>query len=367
MLTVSSQFLAALRGPQVIATEAIAYPPTGDPVTLPIEDGTMTSDRTADNRRQLDLTVSDPSLYPLLPTDPLAPYGTEIIVKRGLTFANASTELLQLGIFRIESCERQIPGGGVQVTGYDRSRQVSDSRFEKPRKLAAQLAVTLIELLISEVYPLAVFDDVSGDATTIPKHVVQQDRWGEIKRVAQVIGCEVFVKADGVWRIQPVPDPSTALTVWSVDAGETGVLISADDVVTREGAPNIFVAIGESVSGNTAPFTSQTPHGYDNTPTSPTYYLGAYGRVPVYYQSPHIRTQAQANKVADALLSDHLGASRTINFNTIPNPALLAGDAVTIVRPDGSTELHIIDALTIPLTSAGEMTGETRVVNWGGS
>jgi hypothetical protein len=367
MLTVSSQFLSALRGPQVIATEAIAYPPTGNPIVLPIEDGAVTSDRTADNRRQLDLTVSDPTLYPLAPTDPLSVYGTEVIVKRGLTFANDTTELLQLGIFRIESCERQIPGGGVQITGYDRSRQVADTRFITPRKLASQTAVSLIETLITEVYPLATFSDLSGDSTTIPKHVVQQDRWGEIKRVAQVIGCEVFVMADGVWRIQPVPDPTTALTVWSVDAGETGVLISADDVVTREGAANIFVAIGESVSGNTAPFTSQSPHGYDNDPTSPTYYLGAYGKVPVYYQSPHIRTQAQANKVADALLHDHLGASRTINFAAVPNPALLAGDAVTIVRPDGSTELHVLDSLSIPLTSAGQMTAETRVVDWGQS
>lgn len=364
MITASPTFLAALRGPHVLAVNATAYPPTGDPIPLPVEDGAVTVDRTASQRRSLSLTVSDASLYPLHPSDPVSVYGTEIIVERGIRFANNSTETVLLGVFRIDTIERAIPGGGLVITGSDRSSQVADQRFTHPRKMSVQQATDAIQTLITEVYPDAVFDIQTTDTTVIPAHTVQQDRWAEVQRLAQVIGCDVYPTEDGTWRIIDVPDPTTLTPVWVVDAGPSGVLISADDTVTRIGAPNIVVAQGQSVSGNTKPVQSQLPHGYDDDPSSPTYYLGPYGAVPVFYQSNHIRSQAQADRVADAQLADHLGASRTINFNTVPNPALDAGDLITVIRPDGSFENHIIDALTIPLSPSGAMTGETRVVNW---
>jgi hypothetical protein len=363
----SPVFQAALRGPHVLAANATAYPPTGDPVFLPVEDGSVTVDRTAAQRRQLSLTIADASFYPLLPTDPVNVYGTEIIVERGITFANNATETLLMGVFRVDTIERALPGGGLVITGTDRSSQIADARFTQPRHLQVMQATDLIQLLIGTVQGDAVYDIQTTDTTIIPKHVVQQDRWGEVQRVAQVIGCDVYPTEDGTWRIIDVPDPTTLTPVWQVDAGPTGVLISADDTMTRVGAPNIVVAQGRSVSGNNNPVQSQFPHGYDNDPLSPTYYQGAYGAVPVFYQSNHIRNQAQADRVADAQLADHIGASRTINFNTIPNPALDAGDMITITRPDGTSENHIIDALTIPLSPSGEMTGETRVVDWGAS
>ena len=369
MLAVSDQFLAALRYGHAVTTIATLYPTAGDPVVLPVEDGTVTIDRTADHRRALDLTVAPiyddgTEVYPSSTADPLNVYGAEIVIEHGIRFANEATELVPLGVFRVESASRVLPGGGVQITGWDRSRQVLDARFLHPHKLVAQLAVDLIQALITQVYPSASFTITTGDTTTIPKHVVDRDRWPEVQRVAQVIGCEVFADADGDWVIQDVPDLATALPVWAADAGEGGVLISATDTVTREGAPNVVVALGESVSGNNPPVTSQSPHGYDNDPLSPTYFLGAYGQVARFYSSPHIRTQGQADRVADSQLADHLGATRTIDFNTVTNPALDAGDCVTVTRPDGSSEKHLIDALTIPLLPSGEMTASTRAQDW---
>lgn len=370
MITTTPEFQAALRSSHGFTGKAIAYPPNGDPVTLPTSDGTVTIDRTADNRRSLALSVSDPSLYPTRPTDPIAPYGTEVIVWLGIRYGGGRVELVQLGVFRLQDAERQLPGTeGLPITLWDRSKQVQDERFPAPRKFAAMTALALIQQLIGEVYPTVTYTVTTpaAAATTIPKHVVAQDRWAEVIRVAQACGCEVFFDETGNVVIQDVPDPSTAAPVWVVDAGPTGVLVSADDKVTRDGQPNIVVAAGESPSGNNDPVTSQFPHGYDTDPTSPTYYQGAYGQVPRFYSNPHIRTQAQADRTADAQLADHLGVSRTISFGSVPNPALDAGDAITIIRPDGSTELHVIDALEIPLSPSGVMTGETRTPDWSAS
>ena len=57
-------------------------------------------------------------------------------------------------------------------------------------------------------------------------------------------------------------------------------------------------------------------------PRHPTYYLGPYGSVPAFYTSSHIRSQAQADRISAAHLADHIGASRTISFDAVPNPAL---------------------------------------------
>jgi hypothetical protein len=370
MITTTTEFQDALRSSHGFAGEAIAYPPNGDPVVLPIEDGTVTIDRTADNRRSLSLAVSDPSLYPTKPTDAIAPYGTEVVVKRGIRYAGGRSELVQVGVFRLQDAERQLPGTqGLPLNLWDRSKQVQDARFPAPRKFAAMTAEALIELLIGEVYPAVTYQvtTTAAAATTIPKHVVAQDRWAEVIRVAQAVGCEVFFDAFGNVVVQDVPDPATAAPVWVVDAGPSGVLVSADDKVTRDGQPNIVVATGNNPSGNDDPVTSQFPHGYDTTPGSPTYYLGAYGQVPRFYTNPHIRTQAQANRTADAQLADHLGVSRTVSFGTIPHPGLDAGDAITLIRPDGVPELHIIDTLEIPLSPGGVMTGETRTPDWSAS
>lgn len=365
----TASFADALRSSHGLALQATAYPPGGDPVDLDISDGSVTIDRTADNRRSATITLSDPTLYPTRPTDPVAPYGTEVILYRGIRYA-ASQDLVKLGVFRLQDAERAQPlTTGLPVTLWDRSKGVQDARFPYPRRFAAQTAIELVELLISEVYPsINFFVTTTADlTTTVPKHVVAQDRWGEVMRLIKAHGCEAFFNADGNFVIQDIPDPGTATPVWTVDAGPDGVMVSVNDKVTRDGAPNIVIASGASKDGTSDPVTSQYPHGYDTDPSSPTYYLGAYGKVTRYYSNPHIRTQTAANKVADAQLADHLGASRTVSFGAVPNPALEAGDAVQITRPDGTGEIHIIDALEIPLSPSGVMTGETRTADWSAS
>ncbi len=364
MQALSDTFFEAIRGPHMLATLAIITPPTGDPVVVDVNDGAVTIDRTADQRRRLDLTLADPALYPESPLDVVNVYGSEVTVWRGVSYATGATELASLGVFRIQDVSRSVPDQTVSLTGWDRSMQCVDFRFRVPRKFGSLLATDLIQGLITEVYPDAAFTITTADATTIPKHHVDRDRWAEIQRVAQVIGCEVFADENGDWVIQDIPDPTTATPVWQVDAGPGGVMVGTQDTVTRDGVPSVVIAIGETVSGNNSPIVSAGPHGYDNDPLSPTYYLGAYGIVPRFYSSPHIRTQAQANRVADSQLADHKGVTRTISFDAIVNPALDAGDAVTIIHPDGLTELHLVDALTIPLAPSGVMTGETRAVDW---
>lgn len=369
MQTVSDELLAAIRSSQVLAVEATASSPTGEVVDLPVKGGAVTIDRAADHRRRLDLTLAakypaghtreGQDVYPATPASPVNVFGSEVMVWRGVR--HTSAEVVLLGVFRVETITADTPGGSVIVEAWDRSRQVADRRFLKPRKFLSQPALDLIRLLVSEVYPSVVFDVQTADTTTLPKHVIERDRWAEVQRVAKVIGCEAYFNADGSFRIQDVPDLATSLPVWDVDEGETGVLVSGTGSVSREGAPNIVAALGESPNGNNDPVYGIAR---DTNPASPTYYLGAYGQVPRFYSSPMIRTQAQADKVAASMLADHIGVSRSVSFNAVPNPALEAGDVVRIRFPGKPPESHILDQVTIPLSTTEPMTGETRAADW---
>ena len=87
VLTVTDTFLDAIRAPHMLATLATVTPPSGDAVDVLVNDGSVVIDRTADQRRSLDLTVADPSLYPEATTDVLNVYGSEITVSRGVEYA----------------------------------------------------------------------------------------------------------------------------------------------------------------------------------------------------------------------------------------------------------------------------------------
>jgi Domain of unknown function (DUF5047) len=362
MRSVSDQFLAAVRSSHVLATKVTAYPPGGSPVVLPpaATGSSVTLDRTAAHRGTCTVVIADPAFYPDTgDTGPLDVYGCEIHIERGIRFPNDTVELVSLGWYRVQTLERLTPnpGSGLTITGWDRSQQVADERFTSPVVSNSGLATDKIQALIAAVFPSAVFH-ITSSSETLAKSVLDRDRWPAIQQFAQAIGYEVYVDANGEWVIQPIPDPATATQVWTVDAGPNGVLVSVDDVVTRDGVPNGIVATGQPANG-AAPVRGFVT---DTDTTSPTLWGGPYGHVPFFYSSPFIRTGGQATAAAQGMLNTYKGASRSVNFNAAPNPALEPDDCILIVYPDGHSQKHVIDSLTIPLSVDGQITGQTRLV-----
>jgi hypothetical protein len=356
MRSVTDVFLQALRTSHQLALRVTAYPPSGDPFDVPINDGSVTLDRTADHRGRVDLVISDPSYYPDVETDPVNIYGTELNVQRGIDYGNGSVELVSLGWYRVQSIERDQPStSGLAVSGWDRSQQVEDERSTQPRTIGPATYVAMIQDLVNDIFPSAVFH-VTADSTTGTKQVLDRERWQSIQQFAAAIGYEVFVNADGEWVIQPVPDPTTATPVWTVDAGLTGVLVSVNDTIARDNVPNGVVAVGEAADGGTPAHALVT----DDDASSPTLWGGAYGHVPAFYSSPFIHNNTQATKAATALLNDHKGAGRSVSFAAAPNPALEPDDCITLTYPDGRQVQHIIDTITIPLGVSGQITADTR-------
>lgn len=388
MIAVSPRFLTALRWPhQVIATADLYPPGGGSPAIsgLPIQSGSLSLDRTADTFGSLDLTLAPelPSdhpdgpglqLYPRRNTDPLNVYGSVVILKLGLQFNDQTSELVQVFRGRVNDVADQLPFEPVSIKCLDRSGQMIDERFATPRTFTAQTAIALLTLLVREVFPTCSIVDLSNGsaaATTIPKHVVDADRWPECQRVGKLIGCDVYFDELGQFVVEETPDPQASSSAWRVNAqvdsedairadpSLAGVLVTADRAITRSGAPNAVAARGESAAAG------KSAYGFvsDTSPTSPTRYGGPYGKVVAYYSSPLLRTNAQAVKAATKLLRDRLGASRSVSFESVPNPALRPGDAIQLDYPDGSVERHVLDAITIPIDLGSPMSAETRAAD----
>lgn len=357
MYAVTDLFLRTLRASHQVRIQVDAYR-DGQLVLadLPIGGGSVTVDSGSQVRRTLSLTVSDPSLAPGTdPLAPLAPYGSELYVRRGIRYPNSSVEWVPLGWFRVESCSHT-SGDQLQVTGADRSASVQDAKFTgTTASVTSNTIPAEITRLIQGGRSGTTVTDRTGNTSPTPSVFWEQDRWQAIQELAQSIGADVFFDPDGNAIIAPTPSITSA-PVWWVDAGESGVLVSASTESTREGTFNGVVASGEA--GGSWPPVSATVT--DNDPASPTRWGGPFGYKPYFYVSPLITTQAQATAAATSLLAKVRAMGRQLSVSLVPNPALEVGDVVRVRFPDGSVETHLVDSFTVPLDPSSAMTITTR-------
>jgi prophage tail gpP-like protein len=244
----------------------------------------------------------------------------------------------------------------IALSGRDRSARVIDARFEEPYEIAAGTNVeTAILALVSYAVPdvVAVFPGLTFVAPQL-RAAEGEDRWKMAQDIATSCGMELYFDGDGWLRLTPL---LAGEAVKALTEGEGGVLLTATREWTREGTYNRVIATGENTGTNVPARGTAT----DDDPMSPTYYYGAYGKVPMFYVSQFIVTNAQATAAAMAMLDRQLGTTQTVSFGAIVDPSLEPSDTVQITRARaGIDEANALDSLTIPLTVGQPMTGMTR-------
>lgn len=343
MYPVSDRFLQAIRTSHTSVVRVEVWN-GGSQVSsdLAFESGDVTVDGTPGGvRRTLNLTTvrdSNSALWDLL-----APIGTEIVPYRGVRFTDGTTEYVPLGVFGIDS-QRMSYGvdGRIQLTAPDRWALVQRARFLSPTTTtgsAISEAVRLTKLAVN-----VASTNTAGTVST-PSQVWDQDRAQAITELVKAAAAEEFFDVSGLIVTRPVPK-LTNMPVWTVDAGVSGVLVTADRERDRSRTFNIVVASYGGVDGST-PYTPQVAS--DTDPTSPTYVSGPFGQVPYFYVSPLLTTAASALAAAKAILTRVTGLAAQVNLGAVTNPALDAGDVITVVLPDLTVERHLIDTVTIPL------------------
>lgn len=369
MRPVSAKFLRTLRGSHVMTARATVCTtfqtgtaPTG--TVIPIIAGDVVHDANADVRATLDLTTDGTQMWPRTADALLAPYGNEVFVERGVAYGNGVTEWVSQGYFRINSpAQDAAPDGPIRISGSDRMAGIKDARLEAPVQFSGATTYgAVVNQLVTDVYPLATiqWDDASNGLFLLRSLVAEQDRFGFLNDLVKSLGKIWYWDYRGVLMIKS--PPSSTSSVWTVDAGSSGVLVQMSRELTREGVNNIVVATGEA-GDQTAPARGVAR---DDSPVSPTYWRGRFGPVPQFFSSPFITTNTQAATAARTLLLKSLGLPYNVNFRSVANPALEPYDPITIKYPERSrsrnltTETHIIDQLKVGLTHVDPTAATTR-------
>jgi hypothetical protein len=327
---------------------------------------TVTVDETASSWRTCEVTVADMdrSLIPSTPQAALAPYGTDLFIQTGFRYADGTTELLPMGVFRI-LVARSSPKGRISMLGYDYSRVVARARFEVPRVFArgtgrANAIGSLIDERTSTAGPPGwqVLTYNVADDSTLPLTIFEEgerygDPWKACTDIADSGGQQVFFLPTGPWPtaiLRPAPDLTNAVPVWHFEKGEGSTLVEISSEQDTTTGYNVYVVSGESselASDDLVPVRASAEVTDADSPIFPA----TYGRVPIFFASSFIKTAAQCQQVADANLPLKAGGSESITIKAFAHPAHEAGDVVRAVDEYlGISSLWIVSRFSIDLT-----------------
>lgn len=361
MFPVSERFLDALQDSHDVTTRvevlvggllAEVFDAESDSGVL---GGSVTVDMRAQVRRRLTMSIADAdySLVPRRIGSLLAP-PNEIRVSQGIRFGPGDEELVPLGVFGISKPTVDESDGGLAISldGYDRSRRVSRAKWEVPWVITrgTNVATAIARILADRVPTLPPLNAALTAATT-PLIVFGDDGggdpWKDAATLASDNGLELLIDPVGIPVLRPAPDPSRAQAVARYAEGaDASLLASAAREFDDEPGTNGVIVVGEG-SEIAEPFRVII---WDDDPTSPTYYLGPWGKVPEYLVSELILTVEQALISGRALLRSRLGTVETVRFSSVGNPAHDGGDVVDLYRPRLHLDArYLIEQLTIPL------------------
>ena len=367
MQAMSARFRSEIARSHEVATRVDIYDRQGRLVgDFPVLSGSIDGDRRANIARRCSLTILDEDrvLSPSMPSDVLAPFGSEMRPYRGIRFSDGTTELIPLGVFAFDvvAISDTDDGDVIQISGFDRSLRIARARFSDVYVIAygADIA-TAIATIIASISPTVTFVDKSVTARTAGAPIVfsaQDDPWQRCGELAETLGCFLLFDATGVLTLAPEPTDAGG-PVWVYTDDETSMVLSVNREWSTESTYTRVVVTGE----NTGVIAGAVPRGIADEstlsmidPTTGQHYLGVR---PFFFSSSFVTSQSHAEAVAAALLARHRGSWESIKFESLVNPAHELGDVITIDRGAVSAN-YVIEGFRIPLDVDSSMTVTTR-------
>jgi Domain of unknown function (DUF5047) len=355
MRPASAEFLAALRYSHVIAASVdLIFPGAADAdaISVPVESGSVTIDRTAQNRRSGSIRIpwSLQAGFDLGVDVRDLPLGGYASVRRGLRYADGSTELMLLGRLRVESVNWGTLEASASLELADRMAQVRDEPFTAPFSALGKTPAAAAVEIVQQVFGSSIaYHTPFTPAATLGDITWTGERNEALSQLEQSYGAETYFDANGDFVFAQRPQ-DTDPVVWTVDASELGVMVDARESLDRTGVYNGVLVKGQAQS-DLPPVSALAT--FDD-PTSPIRWGGPFGHVAILADSTTVTTTAEAQAAADALLRLRLKQTRSLELTAAPNPALEAGDTIAVVFPDGRSEQHLVDATTIDLATAAQ-------------
>lgn len=372
MYPASAAFFEALAHSHKVTSRAEVLDTGQFAMDLEILGGAVTVDGNAAQQRTLRCNVVDPTgdLTPASLRDMLAPAGNELRIWRGIS-TPALTEEVPLGVFGISDVHVQANttgGTSLAITGSDRSKLVEESLFTEPyyQREGDPYSFAIVYIVGLQAGGTFIGFDTSliqsvDTETSVMVHSIGDDPWKVVADMAKSVGCDLYFDQLGRLNLHTTPEPDDAPVAMAYEEGPTARILGVSKKLTRQFTYNGVVAVGESSAITDQAAEPVAAVAWDDNPASPTYYLGKFGKKPRIYASPFIKTRAQAQTAAAAILRTAKGMAEDVAFTGLVNPAHEVGDVVTIKQAKSKVDgRYVLSSFTIPLTYAEAMSATTR-------
>jgi hypothetical protein len=296
--------------------------------------GSVTLDITSENMATCTFQCVDPTGL-LIPTSGgaglLQPAGVEVKIWKGFLVDGEPIWYPQ-GVFGVGECDVVTGAGGnddpgpiLTVDGTDRSLRISNALFNDVFTSAVGATVPEVIIAILEQQAPGVIYNIAPTTFTCAQQIYAPgtDPWACIQSIAMAAGMVAYFDPNGILVVAPSPSNGGSAVVCAIQDGPGNVANDITAVYSNNPGYNGVIVTGTNPTNDTALFGS----AYDMDPTSPTYAPGPYGFVPAPpVQIATVTDNAQCTAIAQALLPQVLGLTRTVAMDTLPLPFLNAYD-----------------------------------------
>jgi len=277
---------------------------------------------------------------------PLGRFGQELVFTAVVTDGSEDFWETDLGRVRIQEW---YDDGNIVVECEGVMRRAADSRFSRrttPRK-DGTLASELVRIMPGGI-PVMISDDLTDRACP------STFEWDEdrISAIYDIIDAwPALIKPDGYGGVEILPELNEAewSSVYTFHDGDGGTAASAPRSDTRERVYNRVIARAETDDAD-APLVQ----GQAKITSGEYSVTGPYGDVPRFYSSPLLKTQAECQAAAAALLAKSQRPARVLDVVAAVDPRFELFDPVT-VEFDGVEYRGWIIGIAYPLTHDDDM------------
>jgi uncharacterized protein DUF5047 len=365
-----AQYRDALTRPHVAYTrvDVVARDGTVLKSDLPFIDGSVRATLSSRVARVLNLTV-DRSWFPLAGNGSidtsglLTPFGNRIKAYRGILYGNGSTIAFPVFYGRIEQVQ-MARSGQVSLAANDLAADVVDALFETPQSSVSSNTIsTEFRRLVQGALPDATFGTSDLTGTKIPPLAWQSDRAQALDDMSATISMLWYPLADGsfVQRLTPWTKPGQVAQVSFADGtnaapGVNNAIADWTVTVSRTGVYNSVVFTAERQDGSAPVFATVR----DLSASSPTYYLGNFGRKPLLIQNQAALSQSQCLSAAQSALKAATAITQVWDpVSIVPDASLELGDLIAM-SAEGAVSTQVIVGFTLPLRETGDMSLNLR-------
>lgn len=315
---------------------------------------------TLNSRVTRELQFSVPyDMYPLRPTDLLAPFGNEIRAFRGVRLGDGSTTYTwQVFRGRIRQIQ-QYSTGNVSVLCTDRASDVVDNAFVTPQNSqTANSILTEFQRLVIDAVPDATFGASDLFDGPVQQLTWELDRGAALDEMARSVGGIWYCLANGDFVIRRFPWTQAQIPVVRLSTADTINEWSA--LRDRNAIYNVVTVTGERLNGQPPVYGTAS----DDDPASPTYVGGGFGIRSLLDRLQTPSTPGGAEGAARERLASSIAPVEAFQLRCCVDASMELGDAVTLDM-EGREVLQVVSALSVPLGVDGDMFVSTRsmVVN----